>query len=195
MTRDEAKIVNVLWDRHKDTINTIARHSFEASDFVTARLWHRVRDIEAQASTDRVRLRFLDRESFEFADQDHIGLQIGVEVLNGERFEKCALPVKLDLEISTFRGLCIDINLAVPKEDSEYRPRFVQALQSSKPPIRPDDNEWCNSVELGTVEIDKTSAAFDIDSLVDQLPATLRDITERVLEPLALALKANTIPN
>jgi len=195
MTRDEAKIANALWDRNKEVINAIARHGFESADFVYARLWLRARAIEREASTNRVRLTFLDQSPFDFADRDHIALEIGVELKNGDTFEMCGLPVKLELDISTRSGIRIEVDLMVPGRDSDYRTRFEQALHSCKPPIKPDGDEWCTSVELGKVEIDKTSAHFDIDALVDQLPGMLRDITERVLEPLALALKANTNPN
>ncbi len=195
MTRDNAKIADALWDRHKDLINTVARHERGATDFVLARVWSRKAEIEREASTEQVRLIFLDAGAFDFADRGYVTLEIGAEVKAGDRFEMCALPVKLELDISAHRGLAIEVTLMVPGKDSAYRPHFEQALQNCKPPIKPERDEWSTGIELGKVEIAKTSAHFDIDALVDQLPKALRDITERVLAPLALALQANTHPN
>lgn len=82
------------------------------------------RAIKQDASTDRVQLALLDQSRFDFADRDYIALEIGVELKNGDTFEMCGLPVKLELDISTRSGIRIEINLMVPGKESDYRPRF-----------------------------------------------------------------------
>ena len=189
MTRDEITKANEIWSQHRDAINAIAKQDLCHADFVQARLWHRVSELEQSASTDLVRLTFLDPSKHDFADKGYIDFKFGVMVKAGGVWHMPALPILIELEIETFQGLSICINLHMPEEKSNYRDQFIAALMPVKHQIKEAPDYWDWKIELGEVELKAEADDFDLDSLVGQLPQALQGVTKRIIEPLALALQ------
>lgn len=188
MTRDEITQANEIWNQHKSAINTIVQIDLCSVDFVQARIWPRISELENFASTDQVRLAFLDNCKHDFADKGYIDFKFGVMVKAGDAWQMPALPILIELEIETFRGLSISINLNVPEEKSNYRDQFIAALLPLKHQIKEDPDCWDWKIELGAVELQAKADDFDIDCLVDQLPQALKGVTKRIIEPMALSL-------
>jgi hypothetical protein len=188
MTRDEITQANEIWDQHKSAINTIAQIDLCSVDFVQARIWPRISELENSASTDQVRLAFLDNCKHEFADRGYVDFKFSVMIKIGDIWQIPALPILLDLDISSFQGLSININLNVPEEKSNYREQFIAALLPLKHQIKEDPDCWDWKIELGEVELKAEADKFDIDCLVDQLPQALKGVTKRIIEPMALSL-------
>ncbi|MCT4655993.1 MAG: hypothetical protein N4A65_09315 [Cohaesibacter sp.] len=192
MTRDEITQANALWALHKDTINAIAKLDLNSSNFVQARIWPLIDEIESKTKTDQVRLIFIDPCQHEFADRGYMDLKFGLEIKDGDAFTLPALPIMIELDVCTFQGLSISIQLQLPEENSKYRTKFLSALNTIKHQLKEAPDSWHTSLTLAEIELKPNTAPFDIDSLANQLPGTLQGLTRRVLEPLAHALQKGT---
>ena len=189
MTLDEIIQANELWSQHKEAINQIAKADLSIADFVQARIWTRLSDIERAASTDLVKLTFLKPYRHEFADKSHIELKFGTLVRTGDAFEIPALPIQIELDVSSFQDLSVTIQLQIPEERSRYRAQFIAALLPLKQQIREEPDCWDWKVTLGELELQTKADDFDLDALAKQLPKALQAVTKHTVEPLAIALQ------
>ncbi|MCV6574361.1 MAG: hypothetical protein OIF58_01360 [Cohaesibacter sp.] len=189
MTLDELTQANALWTQHKDVINAITKLDLNSSDFVQARIWPLIADIESKAKTDQVRLRLIDPCKHEFADHGYVDFKFGLEIKNGDTFILPTLPIMIELDVFTFQGLSINIQLQLPEENSAYRAQFMSALNTIKHQLKEMPDNWHTSLTLSEIELKPDATPFDIDSLTSQLPSALQGLTKRILEPLALALQ------
>lgn len=186
MTRDEIDQANALWVQHKDAINSIAKQDLNSNDFMLARIWPLIAKIEKKAQTDQVRLMLVDPCKHEFADRGYVDLKFGLELKDGENFILPALPIMIELDVCTFKGLSISIQLQLPDENSKYRAQFLSALNQIKHQLKEAPDNWHTSLTLAGIELKPDTAPFDIDDLASQLPSALQGLTKRILEPLAL---------
>nr|WP_319390995.1 hypothetical protein [uncultured Cohaesibacter sp.] len=174
MTLDEIIQANELWSQHKDAINQIAKIDLSITDFVQARIWTRLSDIEQAARTELVKLTFLDPYKHEFADKGHIELKFGTLVRTGDAFEIPALPILIELDVTSFQDLSVSIQLQIPEEKSRYRTQFIAALLPLKQQIREEPDSWDWKATLGELELQAKADDFDLDTLADQLPKALQ---------------------
>lgn len=199
MNKDQVKQIGRLWDQHGPVLNEIIRQDLNPYDLVRARLWPRCDEIAKAASTEKVRLRFIDNSGFEFPDRADIGFQIGVMIRNPDTdaFEITPLPILLNLEIHNFGNNSIDIELKIPSEKSVYFAPFKAALMPLRHRFKESDTDWryeatLRSIELATDKDSNKPQPFNIDDLINQLPDALLDLNTSVLEPLAIALQAQS---
>ncbi|WP_114011673.1 hypothetical protein [Cohaesibacter intestini] len=202
MNKDQVKQVAQLWDQHGPVLNEIIRQDLCAYDLICARLWPRCDEIAKAASTEKVRLHFIDNGGFEFSDRAEIDLQIGVKIRNPDTdaFEITPLPILLNLEINSYFRHSIDIQLRMPDEKSVYFTPFKAALIPLRHRFKESDTDWRYEATLRSIELetDKDSSkpqAFNINDLFNQLPDALLDLNTTVLEPLAIALQAQSQPD
>ena len=202
MNKDEAKEAHKLWEQHGPVLNEIVKRDLSPYDLICARLWPRCDEIAKAASTEKVRLRFIDNSRFEFPDRADINFQIGVMIRNPDTdaFEITPLPILLNLEIHNFGNNSIDIELKIPSEKSVYFAPFKEALLPLRHRFKESDTDWryeatLRNIELATESCEGKSKPFYIDDLINQLPDALLDLNKSVLEPLAIALQAQSQPD
>ena len=202
MNKDEVKQIGQLWEQHGPVLNEIVRQDLSPYDLICARRWPRCDEIAKAASTEKVRLRFIDNSGFEFSDRAEIDFQIGVMIRNPDTdaFEVTPLPILLNLEINSYFRHSIDIQLRMPDEKSVYFTPFKSTLIPLRHRFKESDTDWqyeatLRSIELTTDKDGSKPQTFNIDGLINQLPDALLDLNKSVLEPLAIALQAQCHPD